>query len=104
MDNIIVVTVQEVFTILLTLSVLAMGAIQWAKEQFSLQNRAAEILSLVVGFLLSGLVGLYWVDLNEYTLELGQWIGVGIAVVVGGLGPSGGYKLIGTFSGKRQNL
>ena len=101
MDNVIVGTVQEIFTLILSLSVLSLGVIQFVKEKTAMQNSSAEILSLAVGFILSGLVGWYWVDLQSYQLELGQWIGVGIAVLLGGIAPSGGYKLLGTFSGAR---
>jgi hypothetical protein len=101
MDNLILVTVQDLFVNILVLSGLGLGVIQYGKEKLNLVDRGAEILSLVVGFLLSGLVAWYWVDQLDYVLELGQWIGVGIAVVMGGIAPSGGYKLMGTFAGNR---
>ena len=101
MDNVIVVTIKEVFGILLSLSALSLGAIQFVKEKVGLDGSKAEWLSLGVGFVLSGLVGWYWADSQSYQLELGQWIGLGISVVVGGIAPSGGYKLLGVLAGSR---
>ena len=101
MDNIILVTIRELFGLLLSLSALSLGSIQYVKEKVGLEGSKAEVLSLVVGFVLSGLVGWYWVDAQSYQLELGQWIGVGISVLVGGIAPSGGYKLLGVLSGAR---
>ena len=99
--NVILVTIKEIFGLLLALSALSLGSIQYVKEKVGLEGNKAEVLSLVVGFLLSGLVGWYWVDAQGYQLELGQWIGVGISVVVGGIAPSGGYKLLGVLAGSR---
>jgi len=99
--NIIISTIKEISTVLLTLSVFSLAGIQYVKEKAALDGGKAEVLSLAVGFILSGLVAWYWVDSLGYALELGQWIGVGISVVMGGIAPSGGYKLLITLSGNR---
>ena len=102
MDNIIVETISTLGLTLLAISTVGVITIQYAKEKFKLSGNAAEIFSLIVGLILSGLVALVYAADLGYALELGQWVGLGLFVVLGTIGPSGGYKVIGSFTGSRE--
>lgn len=102
MENVILQTIQTLGVILLALVPIGLTTIQYAKEKVGLSDKRAELFSLVIGFVLSALVAwVYAADLG-YQLVLGQWVGVALFVVLGTLGPSGGYKVIGSFSGSRS--
>lgn len=87
---------------LLTLSGIIIFVMQYLKDQWGLKDKKAEIVSLVIGFVSSGLVGWAWIASLNYQLELWQWIGLGFFIVMGTISPSGGYKFIGTMAGQRN--
>jgi len=100
--TVILETVKSLGVILVTLIPIVLGVVQIIKEKFKMSGNAAEVVSLVAGFLSSGLVALVYANGFAYALELGQWVGLGLFVVIGTIGPSGGYKLLGVYSGTRQ--
>jgi len=102
MDNVILETIKTLGALVLTLSGIASLVIQYVKEYLKISDKKAGILSLIVGFTLSALVAWAFVADAAYHLELSQWIGVALFVVVGTIGPSGGYKLLGALSGSRS--
>ena len=102
MDNVILETIKVLGSLLLTVSAIAALVIQYVKESFKISDKSAGILSLIVGLVLSALVAWVYAADAGYHLELGQWVGVGLFVVVGTIGPSGGYKLLGALSGARE--
>jgi len=101
MDNVILETIKSLGVTLLALIPIGLATIQYSKEKLGIADKYAEGVALSVGFILSGLIAWVYVDGLAYSLELGQWVGVGLFVVLGTIGPSGGYKVIGSFSGSR---
>jgi len=71
------------------------------KEKYIKSGKAVEIISLVLGYIVAGLMCWSFADNLSYGLSLDQWIGVAFAFVFGGLGPAGGYKLLATFADAR---
>lgn len=96
--NVIVGTIKTLGVLLLSLTGISLTVVQYVKEKLGVDDKKAEIVSLVCSAVLAALVGWYWADSMKYVLELGQWIGVGLFVVIGTISPSGGYKLLGTFT------
>ena len=103
MENEIIVTVKDLSVILATLVPVALFVIQQIKESVKLENKSAEILSLGVGCLLSVCVAAVYANDSGFALTLSQWIGLGIFVVLGTLGPSGGYKFLAEIAGSRED-
>lgn len=98
--NIIVETITQLGALLFPLIGGVMGLVEFIKSKAKITNTAVEVVSLVLGFIFSGLVAWVYIDSLQYSLVLGQWVGAGIFVVFGTVGPSGGYKLLGFFTGK----
>lgn len=100
MENILLNTVIALSTVLITLTFVAMSLIQYLKEKWNIEGKAAEIVSLVVGFLLSGAVVVSYLEQMGWHVSVSQGIGIGIFVVVGTISPSGGYKTLRALLGK----
>ena len=96
MENLeqILTTLLLLIGILLGLSFVALQLIQYLKAKWGIENKAAEVVSLVVGFLLSALIGWVYVDAMGWQLTPGQIAALVLFVVVGTIAPSGGYKFL----------
>jgi hypothetical protein len=99
--NVILETIKLLGGILAILLPIGIAVIQYLKEKLDVSDTGAEIVSLVVGFLLSALVSWVYVAGLGYQLMFGQWIGVALFVIIGTIGPSGGYKVLGELTGRR---
>lgn len=95
MDNVIFETIGKLAGLLLPLSALVMSLTQYLKEKWGVVDKAAEVVSLVVGFVVSALVAVSFVFPDS-----AQWIGIALFVVFGTIAPSGGYKLFRSLLGK----
>lgn len=98
----IVKTVETLGAIMLTYSGVIIFTLQYLKEKWDLKDKKAEILSLVFGFISSGLTSWAWIASIWPNVVLPQWIGLGFFMLVGTLSPSGGYKFLGAITGKRE--
>ena len=103
MENVelIKITIETLGGALIGLMVIGLATIGYGKEKLKISDKSAEVFSLIVGFILSGLIAWVFVESFDYVLELGQWVGVALFVLLGTIGPSGGYKVIGSFAGSR---
>jgi len=99
--NMILETIRELGAALLTFSAFNMLLIQYGKEKLKLKDTAAEIFSIIVSAIPTVGVALVYVNALNWELSLGQIVGVILYVIAGVIGPAGGYKLLGTLSGKR---
>jgi len=98
--NIVVETITTLGLLLFPLVGGVMGLVEFVKSKTKITNTAVEVVSLLAGLVSSGLISWVYADSLQYSLVLGQWVGVGFFVVFGTVGPSGGYKLLGFFTGK----
>lgn len=97
MDNIILQTIQSLGLVLVTLIIISMTLVQYLKEKWGVDGVAAEIISLVVGFILGALVVVSYLDQLGWSASVSQWVGIFLFLVVATLGPSGGYKTLRTI-------
>ena len=104
MENVILETVKTLGAILIGLIPIGSVVTQTVKEAIGLVDKKAQVLSFGIGFVLSALVAWVYADGLGYSLELGQWVGLGLFIVLGTVSPSGGYKVIGELAGTRTNL
>lgn len=102
MNNIILETLQTLALVLVTLIFISMAVIQYLKEIWGLKDKAAEITALVVGFILSGLVVVSFLEQMGWHISISQGIGIFLFMVVGTIGPSGGYKTLRSAIGKNE--
>lgn len=100
MDNVLLNTVVTLSTVLVTLTFVSMTLTQYLKEKWKVDGTAAEITSLVVGFMLSGAVVASFLEQLGWTATVSQWIGIALFMIVGTISPSGGYKTLRTLLGK----
>ena len=100
-ENPIFSTVQALGSNLDALVFIGLILIQYFKEVWKIEDKKAEILSLVVGFIMAAAVSLVYAETFAYSLSIGQWVGVGLFVAVGTVSPSGGYKFLGALLGDR---
>lgn len=103
MDNIILETLRTLALVLATLAFISMAVIQYLKETWGIEGQAAEVLSLVVGFVLAGLVVVSYLDQMAWHISVSQGIGVFLFVVVGTISPSGGYKTLRELLGSSND-
>ena len=94
MDNVILYTVRMLGGTLITLVIIAVMLIQYLKEKWGLKDKAAEIASLVIGFVLGALVVVSYLELNGWSATVSEGIGMFLFLVVATIGPSGGYKTL----------
>lgn len=94
MNNIILQTIQSLGLVLVTLIIISMTLVQYLKEKWGIEGKAAEIASLVVGFVLGALVVVSYLDQLNWSASVSQWVGIFLFLVVATLGPSGGYKTL----------
>ena len=99
MENQILGTITTLSIVLGTLTFVSLGVIQYLKEKWGLKDKAAEITSLCTGFVLSAGVVVSFLEQAGWVINISQGIGVGIFMVIGTIGPSGGYKLLRTLLG-----
>ena len=99
MDNIILYTLRLLVGTLVTLTVIAVALIQYLKEKWGLKDKAAEIASLVIGFVLGALVVVSYLELNGWTATVSEGIGMFLFLIVATIGPSGGYKTLRALLG-----
>lgn len=103
MEYEIIQVFNDLGTLLLKLIPIAVLIIQYAKDKLKIQDSKAEIFSLVTSFILSALALLSYVDKLGYSLTVQQGIGSFLFMVVGTIGPAGGYKLLGDLAGIRSS-
>lgn len=101
-ENIVLETLKSLGLLLSGITFVGLGLIQYLKETWKVVDKKAEILSLVVGFLMSAAVGWVYAESLAYHLALGQWVGVGMFLVTGTIAPSGSYKFLATLLGVRN--
>lgn len=99
MENIILQTILILGAVLLTLIGVGVAVVQYVKEKWGVEDKPAEILSLCVGFLLAGLVVLSYLEQMAWTVNISQGVGIFLFLVVGTIGPSGGYKTLRALLG-----
>lgn len=100
--NTILETIKVLGSILALIVPLGVVVVQYLKEKLGVADKAAEVVSLVVGLLMSGLSSTaYVMDVGVNTLSVGQWVGIVLFLVIGTIGPSGGYKFLGSLAGSR---
>lgn len=102
MDNVILETVKTLALVLATLIFISMAVIQYLKEIWGLSGKGAEIVALVVGFILAGLVVVSYLEQMGWHVSISQGIGVFLFLVIGTMGPSGGYKTLRALLGNGQ--
>jgi len=101
MENIILETILILGGVLLTLIAIGLAVIQYVKEKWKIEDKPAEIMSLCVGFVLAALVVLSYLSQMAWNINLSQWVGVFLFLVVGTIGPSGGYKTLRALLGAK---
>lgn len=99
MDNIMVETIQALGAILASQIFVSIALVQYLKEKWGLEGKAAEITSLIVGFVLGALVAVSYLAQMDWEVSVSRGIGVFLFLVMATLGPSGGYKTLRTLLG-----
>lgn len=99
MENIILSTVVTLGVVLTTLVGIGIAVIQYVKEKWGVEDRTAEILSLCVGFILAALVVVSYLEQLSWHINISQGVGIFLFLVVGTIGPSGGYKTLRALLG-----
>lgn len=99
MENIILSTVVTLGVVLTTLVGIGIAVIQYVKEKWGIEDKPAEILSLCVGFILAALVVVSYLEQMAWTVNISQGVGIFLFLVVGTIGPSGGYKTLRALLG-----
>lgn len=99
MENIILETIKILGQTLISLSIIAVMVVQYLKESWKVKDKAAQILSLVIGFLLGLLVVISYLDLNGWSISISQGVGIFLFLVIATISPSGGYKTLRSLTG-----
>ena len=86
--------VKELSKSLFAISGFGLAIIQYIKDTVKIEDKAASILSLVVGFLLSAVVDVVYLISLGWTVDLSQGLALGVFTVLGTIGASGGYKFL----------
>ena len=102
MENVILETIRTLALVLVTLIFVSMAVIQYLKETWNVKDKAAEIVSLCVGFLLGGLVVVSYLEQLAWHISISQGIGVALFMVIATIGPSGGYKTLRSLLGQAE--
>ena len=103
MENIILKTILILGGVLITLIGIGVALIQYMKEKWGWDDKKAEILSLCVGFILAALVVLSYLEQMAWRVNISQGVGIFLFLVVGTIGPSGGYKTLRALLGGKLN-
>ena len=103
MENIILKTILILGGVLITLIGIGVALIQYMKEKWGWEDKKAEILSLGVGFVLAALVVLSYLEQMAWRVNISQGVGIFLFLVVGTIGPSGGYKTLRALLGGKLN-
>lgn len=99
--NTILETIKVLGSILALIVPLGVVVVQYLKEKLNVADKAAEIVSLFVGFVMSGLSAAAFIMDVGFPLTFAQYVGVILFLVIGTIGPSGGYKFLGSLTGSR---
>lgn len=102
MENIILGTIMKLGAVMVTLVGIGMAVIQYMKETWKWEDKKASVLSLGVGFVLSALVVLSYLEQMAWRVNISQGVGIFLFLVVGTIGPSGGYKTLRALLGGLQ--
>jgi hypothetical protein len=98
-QNTILETIRILSGVLIGIIVIGLALIQYLKEKWGVEGKQAEIVSLVVGFLLGLGVVLSFLDQNGWNVSLSVWVGIALFQVVATIGPAGGYKTLRSLLG-----
>ena len=102
MENIILETIKVLGNVLIAFTFVGIAVVQYIKEKWGLQDKAAEILSLSVGFVLGVLAILSYLEQMLWTVSISQGIGMFLFLIISTIGPSGGYKTLRSLLGTSQ--
>lgn len=102
MENIIIETIRILGNVMIALTFVGIAVVQYVKETWGIQDKAAEILSLSVGFVMGVLAVLSYLEQMLWSISISQGIGIFLFLVVATIGPSGGYKTLRSLLGTNQ--